>query len=259
MKIIKLNDNPIPLKDHLRELRKRITWSIIVIILSTTIAFIFHQQILQALMKPAQQFSEIPNQKPVYTELTEYIGVAMKVSLLSGFSISLPFLLYQLTMFLAPGLSSKEKKYLYILIPISILAFLTGAFFGYRILFPPAINFLLNFGNDVATPYIRIGNYTSLMLSLLFWMGLVFETPIVLFFLAKLGIVTSSFLAKQRRFAVVIAFILGAMITPTFDPVNQTLVAIPIIILYEIGIWTSKLAKRNVKNSEKVSSSKNNI
>ena len=150
-------------------------------------------------------------------------------------------------MFLSPGLSSKEKKYLYILLPISILAFICGALFGYRILFPPAINFLLNFGNDIATPYIRIGNYTSLMLSLLFWMGIVFETPIVLFFLAKLGIVTSSFLAKQRRFAVVIAFILGAIITPTFDPVNQTLVAIPIIILYEIGIWTSKFAKNDKK------------
>ena len=247
MKTIKLNDNPIPISDHLKELRKRITWSVIVIILSTTIAFIFHQQILETLMNPAQQFSEIPNQKPVYTELTEYIGVAMKVSLLSGFSISLPFLLYQLTMFLSPGLSSKEKKYLYILLPISILAFICGALFGYRILFPPAINFLLNFGNDIATPYIRIGNYTSLMLSLLFWMGIVFETPIVLFFLAKLGIVTSSFLAKQRRFAIVIAFILGAIITPTFDPVNQTLVAIPIIILYEIGIWTSKFAKNDKK------------
>ena len=87
MKTIKLNDNPIPISDHLKELRKRITWSVIVIILSTTIAFIFHQQILETLMNPAQQFSEIPNQKPVYTELTEYIGVAMKVSLLSGFSI----------------------------------------------------------------------------------------------------------------------------------------------------------------------------
>ncbi|MBN18707.1 MAG: twin-arginine translocase subunit TatC [Chloroflexi bacterium] len=251
-----MNDNPIPISSHLRELRKRITWSVIVIIISTTIAFIFHQKILETLMGPAQQFSKIPNQKPVYTELTEYIGVAMKVSLISGFSISLPFLLYQLVMFLAPGLSSKEKKYLYILLPISILAFIAGAFFGYRILFPPAINFLLNFGNDVATPYIRIGNYTSIMLSLLFWMGIVFETPIVLFFLAKIGIVTSNFLAKQRRFAIVIAFILGAIITPTFDPINQTLVVIPIILLYEIGIWTSKFAKKSSKSPDTSENSK---
>jgi sec-independent protein translocase protein TatC len=168
----------------------------------------------------------------------------MKASLLVGLFASLPVVLYQVVMFAAPGLTPKEKRYLYILLPVSLLAFAGGAAFGYRILFPPAVDFLLSFGSDVATPYIRIGSYVGLMLSLLFWMGIVFETPVVLFFLSKIGVVTPEFLARHRRFAIVIAFILGAMITPTFDPINQAFVAVPIIVLYEVGIWLAKLGRR---------------
>jgi len=244
-----MKDRPIPIAEHLRELRKRLTWSAVAVLVSTGVAFAFHEQILVLLMKPAQGFTDIPNQKPVYTELTEFIGIAMKASLLVGLFASLPFVLLQVVMFVAPGLSPKERRYLYALLPVTLLVFLAGATFGYRILFPPAVKFLLSFGSDVATPYIRIGNYVNLMISLLFWMGIVFETPVVLFFLTKIGVVTPSFLARQRRWAVVVAFILGAIITPTFDPINQTLVALPIIVLYEAGIWLSKLAKRGSKET----------
>ena len=128
--------------------------------------------------------------------------------------------------------------------PAAIVAFLLGAFFGYRVLFPPAVKFLLGFGSDVATPMISIGSYVNLMLSLLFWMGVIFEMPVALFFLAKLGIVTPEFLSRQRRYAIVVAFVLGAVITPTFDPINQAIVALPIIVLYEVSIWLAKLARR---------------
>ena len=103
---------------------------------------------------------------------------------------------------------------------------------------------MLSFGNDIATPYIRIGNYVGLMISLLLWMGVVFETPIVLFFLSRIGIVSPEQLGRQRRYAIVVAFILARVITPTFDPVNQTIVALPIIVLYEIGIWLAKFGAR---------------
>jgi sec-independent protein translocase protein TatC len=195
-------------------------------------------------MAPAEGFVEIPNQKPIYTDLTEYLGVAMKVSLLGGMVLSLPIILFQTVLFISPGLKTRERRYLYALMPVSLLAFAVGATFGYQILFPPAVKFLLNFGSDVATPYIRISNYAGLMLRLLFWMGIVFETPVVLFFLSKIGIVNSKFLAKQRRYAILIAFVLGAIITPTFDPINQTLVALPIIALYESGIWITKFSGR---------------
>ena len=194
---------------------------------------------------PAEGFAGIPNQKPIYTELTEFIGISMKVSLLTGLLASMPFILFQVVMFVAPGLTPGERRYLYALLPVSVLAFIAGAAFGYRILFPPAVRFLLGFGGDVADAYIRIGSYANLMLTLLFWMGVVFEMPVVLFFLSRMGVVDSAFLARQRRFAIVIAFVLGAIITPTFDPVNQALVAVPIILLYEVSIWLTKLGSRH--------------
>jgi len=229
------------LSAHLDELRRRLTWSAIIVVVFTVIAFIFHQQILRLLMEPASGFPGVPNQKPVYTDLTEFIGIAMKASLLAGIFTSLPFLLWQLTMFVSPGLSSTEKKYLYILMPVSVIIFILGAAFGYFVLFPPAVKFLITFGSDVATPMIRIGNYVSLMLSLLFWMGVIFELPIVLFFLSRIGVVKPSFLSRNRKWAIVLAFILGALITPTLDPINQTMVAIPILALYEVGIFLSKI------------------
>ena len=239
-----MKEKTLPIRQHLVELRKRVTWSVIAVLVCTAIAFAFHQQVLSVLMKPAGGFIEIPNQKPIFTELTEFIGVAMKVSLLIGLFLSLPFVLFQAVLFVAPGLNKAERRYLFTLLPASLLSFAGGAAFGYFFLFPPAVKFLLSFGSDIATPYIRIGNYAGLMLTLLFWMGIVFEIPIVLFFLSKIGVVNSRFLARQRKYAVVVAFILGAIITPTFDPVNQTLVALPIIVMYEIGIWLAKLGGR---------------
>ena len=245
-----MKDAERPIAHHLIELRKRITWSAVAVLVSTAAAFAFHQQILEVLMNPARGFEGVPNQKPIYTELTEFIGIAFKVSLLAGIFLSFPFVLFQIVMFVAPGLNRQEKRYLYSLVPVSLLAFLGGAAFGYFVLFPPAVNFLLTFGSEIATPLIRIGNYANLMLTLLFWMGIVFETPVVLFFLSKIGVVTPSFLAKNRRWAVVVAFILGALITPTFDPINQALVAIPIIVLYEAGVWLAKIGGRRPATEE---------
>ena len=239
-----MKDKRLPLAQHLTELRRRLTWSVIAVLVTTGVAFAFHQQILTLLMGPAQGFTDIPNRKPIYLDLTEFIGVAMKASLLVGLFAALPFVLYQMVMFVAPGLTPGERRYLYALLPVSLMAFVGGATFGYFILFPPMVNFLLSFGSEVATPYIRIGKYVNLMLSLLFWMGVIFEMPVVLFFLSKIGVVSSQFLSRHRRYAVVIAFILGAVITPTFDPINQSLVALPIIVLYEVSIWLTKLGRR---------------
>ena len=114
------------------------------------------------------------------------------------------------------------------------------------------VKFLINFGSDIAIPMIRIGNYINLMLTLLFWMGIVFELPVVLFFLSRIGVVKPGFLSKNRRWAIVIAFILGALITPTLDPVNQIFVAAPIIVLYELGIILAKIGfKIRTKNRSK--------
>lgn len=245
-----MRDGKLPFRHHLAELRRRLLYSVAFLTITTVLTFTFHQQILELLMVPAEGFAGIPNQKPIYTEMTEFLSIAFKVSLLSAFGISFPFFLFQIVMFVRPGLTPSERKYLYTLLPISVLMLFAGAAFGYRILFPPAVQFLLSFGNDVATPFIRIGSYANLMITLLFWMGLVFETPIVMFFLSRVGVVTPTFLARNRRFAVVIAFVLGAMITPTIDPINQTLVAVPVIFMYEAGVWLAKLGARRRKSSK---------
>jgi len=244
-----MNDKPLPIREHLLELRRRLTYSVIAVLVCAALAFAFHQTILRLLMEPAAQFVDLPFGKPVYTDLTEYLSIAAKTSLLTGLFISLPFVLYQIVMFISPGLKPSERRYLYALIPVSLLAFAAGALFGYRILFPPMVNFLLNFGGDVAIPMIRIGRYMDLMLRLLFWMGLIFEMPVVTFFLARIGVLSPDFLARHRRYAIVLAFILGAIITPTFDPINQALVAAPIIILYEVSVWIAKVSARSRRQS----------
>ncbi|MCY4530336.1 MAG: twin-arginine translocase subunit TatC [Chloroflexi bacterium] len=241
--------NSLTVGSHLDELRSRVTKAVLAVVLTTAVAFLFHEQILLVLMQPAEGFAEIPNSKPVYTQLTEFIGIAFKVSLLAGLFLSLPFVLFQIVMFVAPGLTPKERRYLYGLLPATIIAFAAGAIFGHQVLFPPAVRFLLNFGSDIATPFISIGSYINLMLTLLLWMGLVFETPIVAFFLSRIGVVTGDWLAKQRKYAVIVAFILGAIITPTFDPINQTIVSVPIIVMYELGIWLAKLGGRGRKKA----------
>ena len=136
--------------------------------------------------------------------------------------------------------------------PVVILAFAGGVAFAYYILTPPALHFLLTFGGDIATPLIRISNIINLMIRLLFWMGLAFETPLVMFLLASLGIASASSLGRFRRYWVVVAFILAAMITPTVDPVNQALVAGPLLVLYELGILLAWLAGRSRRKSNAI-------
>ena len=236
-------DRSMSFRGHLDELRKRLTISVLAVVVTTIISFVFYRRIIDFLLRPADAITEVPG-RLVFIEVTELFGVIMKVSLVTGLVLAFPIILYQMVLFVAPGLTPREKRYLYGFLPGVLLSFAAGAAFGYYVLIPPAINFLINFGGDIAEPTIRIGNYINLVVMLLFWMGVVFETPAVMFLLAKLRIVSPQGFSKWRRHWVVVAFVLGAIITPTFDPINQTLVAGPLIVLYEVGIWLSKLAVR---------------
>ncbi|CAI7989120.1 Sec-independent protein translocase protein TatC [Geodia barretti] len=164
--------------------------------------------------------------------------------MVGGFVLALPVILYQVVRFVAPGLMPGERRYLFLFMPGALLAFFCGLAFAYFVLTPRAIPFLLTFGGDVAQTQIRISNLVDVMLRLLLWMGLAFETPVLMYLLAQLGIVSSRMFSRFRKYWVVIAFILGAIITPTFDPLNQTLVAAPLLALYEIGIFLAWLAGR---------------
>ncbi|MFC1957569.1 twin-arginine translocase subunit TatC [Chloroflexota bacterium] len=223
---------------HLGELRKRLIRSVIAVTVTSIVSFIFAKQIFDILILPAGDIELI------YIEMTEMIGTYMRVSLASGIILAMPFLIYEFIMFVSPALSSRERKYVYLILPWVTLMFMVGVAFGYFILVPPATKFLITFGSDIATPTIKVGNYISIVTRLLLAIGLVFEMPVVTSFLARLGIVKAKWLASKRKVAIIAAFILAAMITPTFDPINQSLVAIPLIALYELSIWLAKLVQK---------------
>jgi sec-independent protein translocase protein TatC len=220
---------------HLRELRKRLIRSVIAVVVGIAVSFPLVHYIFDILKSRAE------NLNLVFIQVTEMFGTYIKVALYCGIALALPYLVYQLVMFLSPALRDKEKKYVYLSLPAVFILFATGVCFAYFIFLPPALKFLLTFGSDIAQPMITVSSYVSIIVKLLFSVGLVFEIPLVITLLAKIGIVSPQKLAKGRKWAILAAFILGAAITPTMDPVNQTLIAAPIIVLYELSIWLAKL------------------
>ncbi len=223
---------------HLNELRKRLIGSVIAIAITSGISFIFYEQVFNILISPAADINLI------YIEMTEMLGTIMRVCLVSGVILAMPYLTYQFIMFVSPALTRKERKYVYLILPWMALMFAGGVAFGYYIMIPRVTGFLITFGSDIASPQIKIGNYIALVTRLLLAIGLVFEMPVLTTLLARLGIITHKWLADKRRSAIILAFILAALITPTIDPINQSLVALPLILLYEMSIWLAKLAQK---------------
>jgi sec-independent protein translocase protein TatC len=229
--------NELTLLGHLQELRWRLIRSLVFIAVATGVSFFFADEVFEILK------SRVDDLDLIYVEVTELLGVYMRVSLLGGVVLSIPYIVYEAVMFASPALTRREKLYLYLLLPAIVIFFVGGAVFAYYILLPPALRFLINppFAEGIADPQIRVGNYVSVVTKLIFFVGLSFETPIVILFLTKIGVVHPDSLARWRKYAVLFAFVLAAMITPTFDPINQSLVAVPIFILYELGIWLGRI------------------
>ncbi len=224
---------------HLVELRERLTRSLIAVVITTILSFIFYKQIFDILMGSLPQGINL-----IYVDMTEMVGTIMRVCLVSGIMLATPYLTYELIMFVSPALTRKEKRYVYLILPWIALMFAAGVVFAYFIIMPRMIEFLLSFGSDIATPQIRIGNYISVVTRLLLVVGLVFEMPVLTTFLSRLGVIKPKWLADKRKVAIILAFVLAGMITPTIDPVNQTIVAVPLIILYEMSIWLAKLVHK---------------
>jgi sec-independent protein translocase protein TatC len=226
------------ISNHLVELRRRLIVCIAAVAIGIAISFAFADQLFRILILPAGNISLI------FVEVTEMLSTYMQVCLIGGIMIAMPVLVYELIAFVSPALTPGEKRYLWITLPFIIFMFAGGVLFAYFVLIPPAMQFLLSFGASIATPQIRIGNYVSLVSRLLLAIGLVFETPVITTILARLGILSSKWLAARWKWAVVLAFVLGAVITPTLDPVNQTLVALPLIILYFLSILLARLVEK---------------
>jgi len=247
-----MSNRELTIFQHLAELRRRVIISALALLAGSAVSFAFFRQLIELLVRPARDLQTGVGSQLVFTEVTELLTTSFKVSFVAGFILAFPVILYQVVMFIAPGLTAKERRYLLGFLPGAMLAFASGVAFGYFVLTPPALHFLLTFGGDVAVPMIRVSNIVDLMIRLLFWMGIAFETPLVICLLAQLGIVTVRGLSRFRRYWFVVAFILGAIITPTFDPVNQSLVAVPLLALYEVGVLLARLVARGRRTAQAV-------
>ncbi|MCL5027201.1 MAG: twin-arginine translocase subunit TatC [Chloroflexi bacterium] len=225
------------LLEHLQELRSRIVKMMIALVVTTGGSFFFATQIFEVLKRAGPSDLHL-----TYIEVTEMFTSYFKVSLMMGIALSLPVIIYQMVRFVAPGLTSSEKRYFYALLPAVFVFFGLGAAFSYFLLVPFAVRYLLTFSN-IAEPQIRVSNYVGFVATLIFWVGAAFETPLLIWFFCKIKLVTPKRLAGLRRYAVVLAFVVGAVITPTPDPVNQTIVSVPIYLLFELGILLARIFK----------------
>jgi len=249
-------DRPQPIMSHIREIRRRATWAVLVTIATTVASLFLYRQIFDILKRPAgDKLNPTLGGEFAQFTVTETWAAIAKVGFIVGIMAALPFILYQVIAFISPGLRPHERRWLYTLIPAALLSFALGAAFGYFVLIPPAIKFLLGF--DVAVPLISISSYVNLVTMLMFVMGVIFELPLVMFLLSMIGVLKPRWLSKQRKWAFLVAFLLAAIITPTADPVNQSLVAGPLIVMFEIGLLLSRLAEwlRKRKQARKLAAS----
>lgn len=228
--------------EHLEELRWTIVKSLIGIIVGAVLSWTFIDFIVnEILLYPAKVNGiKLQNLRP-FGQLFLYFQVA----LFSGLIISLPWVVYQIWLFISPALHRHEKRYVSMIVIFTSLSFLLGAVFAYLIILPYSLNFGFNFGSQAIENRFSIDEYISIVLSMVLVSGIVFELPMLSFFLTKIGLLTPNFLRKYWRHAIVVIFILSAIITPTTDPVSMMLLVIPLFLLYEISIWISKISLRN--------------
>jgi sec-independent protein translocase protein TatC len=238
--------------DHLEELRKRIVHSAIAVAVGTGVCWGYREKIYAVMQKPIMDAlrSHHLAEKLVYLNPVEPFNLYLKIAMLAGLFLTSPFVLYQVWMFISPGLYRNEKRYVLPFMVSTITLFTLGGYFGYRIAYPRALNFFVDF-NGQFQPMITVGEYTSLFLSIVLGMGLIFEMPILVFFLAFLGIMTPSFMIKNFRYAILVIFILAAIVTPTPDIINMCVFAAPMLALYALSIGVAWLVHPDQRNARK--------
>ena len=222
--------------EHLDELRRRLTRAVLSLFIGTAIGVFFADQVLILLQEPYCRIPSVNNCELVILDPTGNILIYFKVALMMGGILSIPMVTYQLMMFILPGLTRKERRYVLLSIPATTVLFCVGVFFAWRILLPPALGFLNEFQAQIFEPEWTADGYISFVTSLLFWMGVAFQTPLIFFIISLLGLVSARTLIRQWRIAIVGASIAAALITPTIDPVNMFLVMAPLLTLYALSI-----------------------
>ena len=258
-----------PITEHLGELRKRILISVVTVAIAFGVCFYYSESIFNILKMPLQNILELSFSKPYFAfvptrnpgvelfffEPAEALWMHFKISFIAGFILSTPVVFYEVWKFVSPGLLLKEKSYALPFVFVTTFLFLLGALFCFIIVLPLAIDFLLTYKTENMKPMLSVGKYIDFCMKFILGFGAVFELPVLLVFLTKMGIVTTEFLSKNRKYAVLIAFVIAAVLTPTPDAFNQMLMAVPIILLYEVGIIASRLMGGKDKNRAEENSS----
>ena len=224
------------LTEHLDELRKRIIYSVIAVVLASIVTFMYVDLIRETITGPAAG-------NLVFIGVAEAFMTNIKIALLAGVLLAFPVILYQVWSFVLPGLDPREKKFVFVFVTASLLLFTAGVSFAFFIIIPISIRFFLGFESEAIEAMISFGNYISYVSGVIFAFGLVFQMPIAVFVLSKLGLISAAFLKKYRMYALVLIFVLAAIITPP-DVFSQILMAIPMFLLYEISILVARFARK---------------
>ncbi|MBU3912356.1 MAG: twin-arginine translocase subunit TatC [Candidatus Omnitrophica bacterium] len=230
-----MSETNLTFTEHLEELRQRIIRSLVFVIIASILTYAFTDKILIFLSKPAGRL--------VFIAPAEAFITRIKLALFGGLYLSLPLILYEVWGFVSSGLERTERKYALLFSVFSFILFTAGTLLGYFVIVPIGLNFLLSFSSEYLQPMISVGRYTSFVMSLSFAFGLVFQLPLAILFLTKTGIVTPEFLSRNRKYTIVIIFIAAAVFTPP-DVITQCLMAIPLLALYEISIFLSRIARK---------------
>src|SRR5579863_5995320 len=244
--------------DHLEELRKRVVYSIIAVAVGFGVCWWKAEWLYGFMQKPIVDVLRkhgLP-EKLVFLSPTEPFNLYLKIAAMAGLFLTSPFVLYQVWMFISPGLYRNEKRYVVPFMVSTITLFVSGGYFGYRIVYPRALDFLIGFGKQFQ-PMITIGEYTSLFLSIILGMGLIFEMPILVFFLSLMGIISAGFMWKNFRYSILVIFIIAAIVTATPDIVNMCVFAAPMLALYALSIgvaWVVHPKQREARKEKRAPS-----
>ena len=235
-----MEEKDLSIIEHLEELRKRIIYSSVFFIFASFISYFFSRKILSFIIKPLKEYQE----KIIFLKPVEPFISIIKTTFFTAGIISIPFILFQIYQFIAPGLTEREKKLVKTIFIFFPFLFILGMIFAFYIIIPFGLKVLFSFGGEIMKPMISITNYLNFLFIFFIALGLIFNLPVFISSFAYIGIINSKFLREKRKFAIVGSFILSAIITPTTDIFTQIFISIPIIFLYEISILISKIFEK---------------
>ncbi len=238
-----MNDKATSVLEHLSELKRRLFRVSIVAVVFIAIAVVNFSWIFEQFTSDSRALIEAAGGDIIQLTLTEAWVAAAKLAAMIGLTASFPYFLWEMSRFFTPGLKANERKYVYLLIPAALISFAVGAVFAYEVLIPRLFEFMLKFQGSLAVPQITAASVVSMTVGIVFWLGIICELPIVMFLLAKIGLLNSRWLKTKRRWVILLAFVFGAAVTPT-DTLSQVIVAIPVMLLFEIGMLLVRFAER---------------